>query len=120
MHFQSEDWGSEHSSGIFGRFLRRDSALLDKARVCRDPLQYSRPIQWVTFSCFSRMFSHIFFVTINCRIGRGKSACHPCISHLYSFYAFVIKNTYEETTLSHFRVHIINSLKPSSLSTLLS
>lgn len=32
---RSEDWGSEHSSGIFGRFLRRDSALLDKARESR-------------------------------------------------------------------------------------
>ncbi|XP_021917974.1 regulator of G-protein signaling loco isoform X3 [Zootermopsis nevadensis] len=32
---RSDDWGSEHSSGIFGRFLRRDSALLDKARESR-------------------------------------------------------------------------------------
>ncbi|XP_067003571.2 regulator of G-protein signaling loco isoform X2 [Anabrus simplex] len=32
---RSEDWGSEHSSGIFGRFLRRDSASLDKARESR-------------------------------------------------------------------------------------
>lgn len=33
IFFQSEDWGSEHSSGIFGRFLRRDSTMFDKLRV---------------------------------------------------------------------------------------
>ncbi|KAF4517638.1 hypothetical protein B566_EDAN002870 [Ephemera danica] len=32
---RSEDWSSEHSSGIFGRFLRRDSAFLDKTRESR-------------------------------------------------------------------------------------
>ncbi|XP_049804565.1 regulator of G-protein signaling loco isoform X2 [Schistocerca nitens] len=32
---RSEDWGSEHSSGIFGRFLRRDSGLLEKSRDAR-------------------------------------------------------------------------------------
>ncbi|XP_044265044.1 regulator of G-protein signaling loco [Tribolium madens] len=29
---KSEDWGSEHSSGIFGRFLRRDSGLHDRKK----------------------------------------------------------------------------------------
>jgi len=29
---RSDDWGSEHSSGILGRFLRRDSAFMDKQR----------------------------------------------------------------------------------------
>lgn len=29
---RSEDWGSEHSSGIFGRFLRRDSGLNDRKK----------------------------------------------------------------------------------------
>ncbi|XP_046385174.1 regulator of G-protein signaling loco isoform X2 [Ischnura elegans] len=32
---RSEDWSSEHSSGIFGRFLRRDSANMDKSRESR-------------------------------------------------------------------------------------
>ncbi|CAB3362545.1 Hypothetical predicted protein [Cloeon dipterum] len=29
---KSEDWSSDHGSGIFGRFLRRDSAFTDKTR----------------------------------------------------------------------------------------
>lgn len=29
---KSEEWGSEHSSGIFGKFLRRDSAFHEKSR----------------------------------------------------------------------------------------
>ncbi|XP_071054310.1 regulator of G-protein signaling loco isoform X2 [Onthophagus taurus] len=29
---KSEDWGSDHSSSIIGRFLRRDSALLDRKK----------------------------------------------------------------------------------------
>ncbi|GLV40551.1 locomotion defects [Carabus blaptoides fortunei] len=29
---KSEDWGSEHSSGIFGRFLRRDSAMHERKK----------------------------------------------------------------------------------------
>ncbi|KAI4467966.1 regulator of g-protein signaling loco [Holotrichia oblita] len=29
---KSEDWGSEHSSGIFGKFLRRDSGVHDKKK----------------------------------------------------------------------------------------
>ncbi|KAE8745451.1 hypothetical protein FOCC_FOCC007831, partial [Frankliniella occidentalis] len=32
---RSDDWGSEHSSGIFGRFLRRDSAYHDKSKDFR-------------------------------------------------------------------------------------
>ncbi|KAG8236670.1 hypothetical protein J437_LFUL014398 [Ladona fulva] len=32
---RSEDWSSEHSSGIFGRFLRSDSAVMDKSRDSR-------------------------------------------------------------------------------------
>ncbi|XP_075222351.1 regulator of G protein signaling family member locomotion defects isoform X2 [Lycorma delicatula] len=32
---RSDDWGSEHSSGIVSRFLRRDSAFMDKGRECR-------------------------------------------------------------------------------------
>ncbi|XP_034233546.1 regulator of G-protein signaling loco-like isoform X3 [Thrips palmi] len=32
---RSEDWGSEHSSGIFGRFLRRDSTYHDKSKDFR-------------------------------------------------------------------------------------
>lgn len=30
---KSEEWGSEHSSGIFGKFLRRDSAFHDKSKA---------------------------------------------------------------------------------------
>lgn len=29
---QSEDWGSEHSSGFLGRFMRRDSGLHDRKK----------------------------------------------------------------------------------------
>lgn len=29
---KSEEWGSDHSSGIFGKFLRRDSAFHEKTR----------------------------------------------------------------------------------------
>lgn len=29
---KSEDWGSEHSSGLFGKFLRRDSAVHEKKK----------------------------------------------------------------------------------------
>ncbi|XP_054260544.1 regulator of G-protein signaling loco isoform X2 [Macrosteles quadrilineatus] len=29
---RSDDWGSEHSSGILGRFLRRDSAFIEKSK----------------------------------------------------------------------------------------
>ncbi|XP_046658243.1 regulator of G-protein signaling loco isoform X2 [Homalodisca vitripennis] len=32
---RSDDWGSEHSSGILGRFIRRDSAFLEKHREGR-------------------------------------------------------------------------------------
>lgn len=30
---KSEEWGSEHSSGVFSKFLRRDSTLLEKPRT---------------------------------------------------------------------------------------
>lgn len=32
--FKSEDWGSENSSGILGRFLRRDSGIHEKKKKC--------------------------------------------------------------------------------------
>lgn len=40
--WQSEDWGSEHSSGLLGKFLRRDSALQDRKKKIL--LQRSKPV----------------------------------------------------------------------------
>lgn len=37
LYLQSEDWGSEHSSGIIGKFLRRDSGMHDRKKKLIGP-----------------------------------------------------------------------------------